>query len=312
MDNQKNKEQMDHDIKTSLIEGLCKNISFLVEWANKNEDTISREEDSQTENENENENGDNSIRRIINLTVEVMEFIDAEQASNLSADKLDEIVHGCLLDAYRMPSVANGFQIETVAFYDWWGRLIKGWIQCPNPPSHRRLGWRHLKVIIHETRDHLRPPPRTRAFRLKRRRNQRFRYYSAQRIAYEKITPVGRTLSAILCDLLNSPSPVTSYQGNALWFLRELDEEQPNNRDGGINYCCFMPRLGKRKLNQKIPKLKEPRVDQGVASTLKLLVDDYETKRVNLYLTSESVGEVVSLGCGDNYAPSAKRRKVSN
>lgn len=306
MDNQTNKEQMDHEIKTSLIEGLCKNISFLVEWANQNEDIISREEYSQTENGNENESGDSSIRRIINLTVEVMEFIDAEQASKLSADKLDEIVHGCLLDVYRMPSVANGFQIETVAFYDWWGRLIKGWIQCPNPPSHRRLGWRHLKVIIHETRDHLRPPPRTRAFRLKRRRNQRFRYYSAQRIAYEKITPVGRTLSAILCDLLNSPSPVTSYQGNALWFLRELDEEQSNNRDRGINYCCFMPKYGKRK------QPKDPRViDHGIASTLKLLVDDYEANRVNLYLNSASLGAVVCLGPGDTTcAPRPKRRKL--
>jgi hypothetical protein len=56
-----------------------------------------------------------------------------------------------------MPSVANDFETDTVAFYDWWRRLIQSWIRCPVWAGYHRLGCRHLAAMMQETtRDEVR------------------------------------------------------------------------------------------------------------------------------------------------------------
>jgi len=266
-----------------IIEDLCKNISFLVR--------------QETENELQNAQNAKDIddsskaaaHTIVNLSKAIMEFLDnSDNASNrLSPDELDRIIHGCLLDIYRMPSVVNDFDTDTVAFYDWWRRRIKDWIILTREPlssrnnshgsgyeyeyeyEYYRLGWRHLTAMIQETRNHLRPPPRSVRVRgagskvvngeyklvvvKGREENQQqepyYRYYSSQKLTYEKATAEGRTLSLCLCIVDDSPTSITQNQGNSLFFLTELDEEQPNT-DCDTDYYCAPPRYGNDKDKQ--------------------------------------------------------------
>jgi hypothetical protein len=275
---------MENHIKTSMIEDLCKSLSFLVRWETENEmqnATANRSSDAQKAKDNEY----SKALTIVNLSKAIMEFLDSDNASNLSPEELDRIVHGGLLDMYRIPSVANGFDIETVAFYDWWRRRIKDWII--REPSSRnshdggyyRLGWRHLTAMIQETRNHLRPPPRSVRVRGagskvvngeyklvsgnnlsqgarggEEKQQHYYRYYSSQKLTYEKTTVEGRTLSLCLCVVDDSPTSTTQDQGNSLWFLSELDEEQPNT-DCDTDYYCAPPRSGKNKRTNLIPPL---------------------------------------------------------
>ena len=257
-----------HSNKTlsMIIEDLCKNLSVLVR----------RETANVLQNAPNAKDNDDSkaTATIVNLSKTIMEFLDSDNlaSSLLSPEQLDRIIHGCLLDIYRLPLVANDFDTETIAFYDWWRCRIKDWIIPTREPSSsrsnshgngyeyececHRLGWRHLIAMIQETRNHLRPPPRSvrvrgagskvvnGEYKLLKQHRPYYRYYSSQKLTYEKTTAEGRTLSLCLCIVDDSPTSTTQNQGNSLFFLTELDEEQPNT-DCDTDYYCAPPRSGK-------------------------------------------------------------------
>lgn len=144
---------MDNQIKLSMIECLCKSISFLVQWATDNEmrKAPSACDSIGVQNDNKHTGEHDFTARIITLSKVVMEFLESDNVPNLAPHKFDDKIIGCLLDVYRMPSVANGFETDTVAFYDWWRRLIQSWIRCPVCGDYQQLGCCHLAAMIEET-----------------------------------------------------------------------------------------------------------------------------------------------------------------
>jgi len=119
-----------HAIKILMIEDLCKSLSCLVgceiEKEQRKATTAKRSGDSRKAEDDD----DSTTTRIVNLSKEIMESLDTGSASDLSPEELDPSLRRCLFDVYHMPSVINGFQTETVAFYSWWRRRMKGWIRA--------------------------------------------------------------------------------------------------------------------------------------------------------------------------------------
>ncbi len=309
-------EVMENRMKTLMIVDLCQSLSFLVRW----------ETQMETQNESANlsrrdvrDDGDNEddvccddvcrTRMIIDLSKVIMEFLDTENALSLSPEELDRMVLGCLLDTYRIPSIVNDFETDTVAFYDWWRKRIKSSIGDPyskNQQSggcYQRLGWRHLAAMIRETRDQLRPPPLFIVVNgagskevngeyklvgdyslpvanggLQRQEQQQepcYRFYGNRKVAYEKTTKDGRTFSLCLCGVNQSPTS-QGGTGHSLWFLTELDEEQPNT-DCDIDYYCALPRNGNCKRTNPVPPLQEwKRCSHGLFPSPKLALSDAE------------------------------------
>jgi len=287
---------MELNTKVSLIEILCKNISFQVRWVvnkNSNEEEKRKLTDRVAGNEHKPSDDDEqiTIRRVIKLSKDVMELVDFDLASRLPTEKLDDIIRGSLLGLYSIPSVVKSFETETIGFYDWWGHLIVALSKCPMCDAHHKLGWCHLKAMVHKMwEDHdLGPSRKSRSYKLKRKsrsseaREQRYRYYSAQRISYDKLSPMGRTLNTHLCDLANSPSPITTYHGNALWFLKEVADPEESSADcHQFDYFCLLPRCGIRK------RRRMPNTKGTVESALKLLIDRYEENKEDSCLSSSS------------------------
>lgn len=195
------------------------------------------------------------------------------------------MVLDCLLNAYRLPSLVNNFKAETMNFYEWWRRRIKCWIKQPaleNGQSsyfYQQLGWRHLAAMIRETYDHLRPPPMSiivtgarskevngnyklvdrspslAANNVVQRNEKRHPIYYSRSVTYENTTSDGKTFSLCLSSVDHSPtSTAHNSSGYSLWFLTELDEEQPNT-DCDIDYYCALPRNGKHTRPNPIPPL---------------------------------------------------------
>ena len=286
-------EQLNYRRSKSMICDLCRNLSILVQMENENETQTASANKSYDAQEAEdtanNVNDDFRVRMIINLSKVIMDFLGTDNAPNLPPEEVDHIVLGCLLDTYRLPSVANVFESETADFYEWWRWRIKEWIWKPfsnnnqSSSCYQLLGWRHLTAMIRETRDHLRPPPLSimvsRAgskevngeYKLvhgcssslgngliqHQGKEQQIFYpfYDSRKVTYEKNTIDGRTFSLCLCGVDKSPtSAAEKGTGHSLWFLTELDEEQPNT-DCDIDYYCALPRNGKRKRTNPVPPL---------------------------------------------------------
>lgn len=273
-------ETVENDVRKPMIETMWQSLSVLVD--RETEKGAKKARTNPPGNvPNSKEHSEEKIRNqtIVSLSQSITDCLDTA-SNSLSPDELDDIVRGCLLETYRLPLIANGFPTETAAFYDWWRCRIKNWIGSnehhSSGGSYRRLGWRHLAAMIQETRDHLRPPPvsilvrgagskvvngeyhvssgygvsRTVGREQSNHRQQQqqqhsYRYYSASPLTYEKPTPDGRTLSLCLCRVDQSPtSTIHNDRGHRLWFLTELDEEQPHT-DCDIDYYCALPRGGK-------------------------------------------------------------------
>ena len=203
---------MEKNYKLLLIEELCKNLSVLLARSeiDKHHQHNETETNKGTPNDdddssNRNNNKKNSVAsRFVRLSKTVMEFIDYEHeheheckrettatttsslTKSISAEQLDRIITGCLLNIYRVSSVVNGFPGDTMAFFDWWRKHIFRWITVLGNTStncqqqqrkqkqhykcnyhqhnhhhqqYNNLGWKHLKAMVSETRDHLSPPP---------------------------------------------------------------------------------------------------------------------------------------------------------
>ena len=139
LEDQDKDETMDNQMMLSMIECLCKSISFLVQWATDNErrKALLACGSCDVQNDSKHTGEHDFTARIIALSKVVMEFLESDNVSNLAHHKFD-IYLGCLLDLYRMPSVANGFETDTVAFYDWWIRLENSFLCTSRASSKRR------------------------------------------------------------------------------------------------------------------------------------------------------------------------------
>jgi len=301
-------DSIDNHMKILMIADLCQSLSFLVRRESQME---SQNQSTSTHNckksatEDKDYYGDGSrARMIIELSKIIMQFLDTENTSNLPPEEIDRMVLECLLDTYRIPSIVNEFETETLDFYAWWRRRIKSWIGDPyskNPSCscYQRLGWRHLEAMIRETCDQLRPPPLSIVvsgagskdvngeYKLvseysthtansglqhpEKQQEPRYRFYGSQKVAYERTTKDGRTFSLCLCGVNQSPTSTTQGgTGHSLWFATELDEELPNT-DCDIDYYCALPRSGKRRRTNPIPPLQEwKRCSHGLFPSPKL------------------------------------------
>ena len=296
---------MDQQIKISLIDLFCETISIQVtRFTNKKEQRTygNRVDEEGQESKIDNDAERFTIHRVVNLSKEVMKLLDIGLASTLDCHKLDEIIRESLFGLYHTPSVAKWFENDTLAFYNWWGRHIVVWSKCSKCRICHQRSRHHLKTMIQGMRDHLLPPPQHCSVQ-RRSSGVGYRHYSVQRVGYEKVSPMGRALNAYLCDLVNFPNPLTTYHGNALWFLKEIivdDEEQSSSatdtskiaKSCEMNQCYKRKRssmsacswsnpkdlhCGKRKRSWSNPK--DPRADPGIAFALKLLADRYEQSR---------------------------------
>ena len=269
---------MDYCIATSMAVDLCRNLSFLVGWENENETQKLSTNDGNRRNHS-------CARTILALSRLIMEFLATDIALNLPVEEIDRMVLEGLLNAYRLPSVVNNFETETINFYEWWRHRIKFWIEgrfstkSQRSDCYQQLGWRHLAAMIRETQNHLRPPPtsimvtgaRSKEVNgnyklmdgvsssktnggVHRNEKQRWIYYS-RKVTYENTTSDGRTFSLCLSRVDHSPTSTShTSSGYSLWFLTELDEEQPNT-DCDTDYYCALPRNGKHTRPNPIPPL---------------------------------------------------------
>lgn len=260
-----------------MIEHLCKLILSIVTRENENEEWRANERllgkfEKNTNNydisqfKKKSADSDNIIPRIINLSKDVMKFLDDDTMSELSPNQIDQIIYESLLSVYRMPSVVKSFETEVLAFHDWWRIHIKRWIRQAtshklNTNTYRQLGWRHLTTMIQETRGHLQSTTRSNIVRMTGSKISQYnlasevesqnRYYSAQRIAYKKVTPLGMTLNLSVSDARRDRRhSLGRGLGRSLWLLRELQQEQRNN-----DHCCALPRSKKRRRTSLITPL---------------------------------------------------------
>jgi len=272
---------MDNHVQTVLmVEDSCKSLSSLVRAEIDAQHSASKP--------NKASRDDPRAQSIVRISQEVMDLIDSTSNYDLPPQTLDRVIRECLIDAYRLPSIVNNYQNETFAFYNWWRQHIKDWIRRrPSNNDHsidyHRLGWSHLVEMMREIRDFLRPPPlvvrvigagsgivngeyklarecllsEPQAEMQQQQQQQQqpqsfFQYYSTTKITYEKLTADGRTISLCFCDVDRSPTSTTQNLGHSLWFLTELDEEQPNT-DCDSDYYCALPRSGKRSRTNLVP-----------------------------------------------------------
>jgi len=125
-------------MKLKLIDNMCKTLSIVTRWEMK-----------------KNYARTAIAGRIICLSQTIMENID-DDYEFLTVDKIDEITVDCLLPIYRIPSVINNNESkkDTIGFYCWWRKLI---LKCitSNDCDYKELGWRHMGLMIEETRTHL-------------------------------------------------------------------------------------------------------------------------------------------------------------
>eukprot|EP00531_Pseudo-nitzschia_arenysensis_P007140 CAMPEP_0116119164 /NCGR_PEP_ID=MMETSP0329-20121206/2492_1 /TAXON_ID=697910 /ORGANISM="Pseudo-nitzschia arenysensis, Strain B593" /LENGTH=454 /DNA_ID=CAMNT_0003612841 /DNA_START=68 /DNA_END=1433 /DNA_ORIENTATION=+ len=302
-------DSIDNHMKILMIADLCQSLSFLVRRESQME---SQNQSTSTHNckksatEDKDYYGDGSrARMIIELSKIIMQFLDTENTSNLPPEEIDRMVLECLLDTYRIPSIVNEFETETLDFYAWWRRRIKSWIGDPyskNPSCscYQRLGWRHLEAMIRETCDQLRPPPLSIVVSGAGSKDVNGEYklvseYSTQQQIVDSNTRknnkshdiasmVHKRLrmkeplkmdepSACACVASINPRPPQPSQGgtgHSLWFATELDEELPNT-DCDIDYYCALPRSGKRRRTNPIPPLQEwKRCSHGLFPSPKL------------------------------------------
>lgn len=284
-------DAIDNHMKILMIVDLCQSLSFLVRRESQNQYTKKYNCKKSAAEDDDYYNDDSRARMIIELSKVIMQFLDTENASNLPPEDIDQMVLECLLDTYRIPSIVNEYETETIAFYEWWRRLIKSWIgdvysKNSSCGCYQRLGWCHLEAMVRETRDQLRPPPlsivvsgagskdvngeyklvieysthvaNTELQHQEKKQELHHRFYGSQKVTYEKTNMDGRTFSLCLCGVNQSPTSITNQggTGHSLWFLSELDEEQPNT-DCDIDYYCALPRSGKRRRTNPIPPLQE-------------------------------------------------------
>ena len=291
--------------KILFVEYLSKQISFQVRWLTMNERRNSTADGKGSES---TPDVTAIILRILNLSKQVMEFIDVDVASQLPSERLDEIIRDSLLELYRLPSVAEKFQAETLAFYNWWGRHIRTW-------SHQSLSFRHLKAMMDEIKDHMRIPA-SRSFQFKHRSpGANDRLYSARRVSFSKISPLGKTLGSCLSDFTNSPSRVTSLHGNVLWSVNTLEAmedraETPSSRaQPPVETVYIMPsRRGQRR---RMSDFSTTSTHAAISDALELLEDrfDGEEERIiretNIRMRSSSL----FLGLTEGIHPMCKKRK---
>ncbi len=291
---------MELQTKLSLIEQLCKSISFQVRWLTRKEEQRRRIKQAPDEDDERV-----TICRLLNLSKQVMDYIDVNLASKLPSEKLDEIIRGSLLGLYRLPSVAKKFETETLGFYDWWGHHIRTWSHDSRP-----LVRRHLKAMIAETKELLRSENiNSSNYKLKRHTSgNKVRHYSARRLSYSKVPPLGRALGSCLSDYASFPSPITSHHGNALWFLKELETEGESKqppRIHDIEYVYIMPRcygVSKRKR-------KSTSCSETISSALERLVDRYEKEEIRETSIRFSSSLVLVVLLGGDELPMCKKRK---
>lgn len=243
---------------------------------------------------------DSDANHMVQLSKRVMDFIDlsyeiasasedsdsnaapCSQSHVINVDQFDRLVADGLWDVYRIPSVVNRFPNDTFAFYEWWRSWILRWISCtgssiPKSKDSRgqfqSLGWKHLAMMVLETRKYLIPPPKSyrvsgagarvvnglyelspQCLVMNKERDAdssphyRFRFYGPKPPTYENTTTKlhsnydmgmeGKgTVSLCCCNATNG-------QPKKIWFLTQLDDEQPGTDCDTDYYYAPYPSVG--------------------------------------------------------------------
>ncbi len=264
--------------KILFVEHLCKQISLQVRWL--------------TMNERRNATADGKVSeispdvtaiivRILNLSNQIMEFIDADVVSQLPSKKLDEIIRDSLVGLYRLPAVAEKFQAETLAFYNWWGRMD-------------------------ETKDHLRIPA-SRSFQFKHRSpgaNDRLYSNSARQVSFSKISPLEKTLGSYPS---NSPCPAISHLENARLCVEMLGAmedgiETPSSRtQPPVENVYIMPsRCGQQR------RMSDCSTTSIQATTSEAQREEEIIREADIWMRSS----LLFLGLTEGIHPMCKKRKL--